>query len=75
MPTLLIYHGGEMVHRITGLGELGGQRATADSVEWVLSRHGAVTTELDEDPRKKLVASGGSFGRGFGRRGDDEDDD
>ena len=50
------------------------------AIEWVLAQHGAVSTELDEDPRDKLErsAGGSSFGRGrggFGRGGEDDDED
>lgn len=78
MPTLLVYYRGEVRANLVGLGQFGGPKATADCVEWVLSKHGAVSTDLDEDPRKKLDGSrggrGGLFG-GRGGRGDSDEDD
>jgi len=81
VPTLLLYHGGEMRQQIVGLGSLGGQRLTPECVEWVLARHGAVTSELDEDPRKRLERGGGGGaagrlgGRGGGRAGEEDEED
>lgn len=80
VPTLLVYYRGEVRANLVGLSQFGGQKATADCVEWVLSKQGALTTELDEDPRKKLDGSGrggrgGLFGGRGGRGDSDEDDD
>lgn len=80
VPTLLVYYRGEVRANLVGLSQFGGQKATADCVEWVLSKQGAVSTELDEDPRKKLDGSGrggrgGLFGGRGGRGDSDEDDD
>lgn len=57
------------------------------AVEWVLASHGAIKTDLEEDPRKALVAGGGGTfaarvaaatggsGRGrFAGAGSDDDD-
>ena len=79
VPALLLYHGGICRQQLIGAAQFGGARVTTDAVEWVLSRHGAVTTELEDDPRKKFETAGGGgiFARaGAGRRrGDDDDDD
>ena len=80
VPALLVYHGGVCRQQLIGAGQFGGARMTVDTIEWVLSRHGAVKTELEDDPRIKFETAGGGgiFTRaGAGRRrgGDDDDDD
>jgi hypothetical protein len=81
VPTLLVYQGGEVRANIIGLTSLGGFKASPDTIEWVLAKHGALSTDMEEDPRKKLEASSGLGGRGgaggYGRRrggSDDEDE-
>ena len=86
MPTLLFYYKGEVKANIVGLGTLGGLKANVDTVEWVLAKAGALQTELEDDPRKRLekegsgggvlagVGSGGGYGS-RGRRGSSDDDD
>lgn len=45
------------------------------AVEWVLAQHGAVKTELEDDPRESHARAGGGGG-GRGRTyGDDDEDD
>ena len=52
LPTVLLYHEGEMKHRIVGVRPFGGRgKLSPDSIEWVLHRAGVVHTELEEDPR------------------------
>lgn len=77
VPALLVYHDGELQARIFGLDEFGGARATVECVEWVLSKKGALTTELEDDPRKALRTSGLVGGAGTRRMayGSDDDDD
>ena len=82
VPALLLYFDGVCTEQLIGLAQFGGARVTADAVEWVLAQKGAVQTELEEDPRKKLNAAssgGGIFagraGAGRRRRGDDDDED
>lgn len=90
VPTLLLYHDGSLQSQIVTLAELGGQKVTAACVEWVLAKRGAVTTELEDDPREELLkggrsgggsgggsgSAGGSSRFGMGRRfGRDSDDD
>jgi hypothetical protein len=83
VPALLLYFGGECREQIYGLSSLGGMRASAATVEWVLARHGALATELEEDPRKALESGGSggllaARGGGGGRRrggGEEEEDD
>ena len=43
------------------------------AVEWVLAQHGAVKTELEDDPREAHARAGGG-GRGRTYGDDDEDD-
>lgn len=50
LPITLVYHGGEVVHREVGISSFGGSRATADDVEWALSKIGVLETDLSEPP-------------------------
>jgi len=49
-PTMIVYNKGDVKLQLVGLPELGGPKASANSLEWVLSKIGAVKTELTEDP-------------------------
>jgi hypothetical protein len=49
-PTMLVYHKSDVKLQLIGLPELGGPKASANSLEWVLAQLGAVKTELTEDP-------------------------
>ena len=66
LPTLIVYHGGEMVEggQIMGLAHCGGRKGlSVDSLEWSLSKVGAVKTELMEAPWT-LEGGGGAAGGG-----------
>eukprot|EP01090_Pellita_catalonica_P018347 TRINITY_DN5895_c0_g1_i2.p1 TRINITY_DN5895_c0_g1~~TRINITY_DN5895_c0_g1_i2.p1 ORF type:complete len:242 (-),score=62.70 TRINITY_DN5895_c0_g1_i2:796-1521(-) len=52
LPTLLIYHDGEMVNQLIGAKALGGESALLEDLEWKLKAIGAVNSSLEEDPRK-----------------------
>lgn len=54
-PTVLIYRDGDIVRQVVGLGEFGGSKSNASTVEWVLSEENVLKTELDHDPRKDLL--------------------
>eukprot|EP01111_Echinosteliopsis_oligospora_P010686 TRINITY_DN3384_c0_g2_i1.p1 TRINITY_DN3384_c0_g2~~TRINITY_DN3384_c0_g2_i1.p1 ORF type:complete len:238 (+),score=81.39 TRINITY_DN3384_c0_g2_i1:82-795(+) len=51
IPTVLVYHGGDVVGQMVTLAPLGGDSATPDDVEWFLAKSGAVETELEENPK------------------------
>jgi hypothetical protein len=77
---LLFYYKGDVKANIVGLGTLGGLKANTDTVEWVLAKAGALQTELEEDPMKKLKEGSGALagighGYGRGRRGSDDSDE
>jgi len=72
-PLVLIYKDEDCFKQIVGLDEWGGQRCSADCIEWVLSKMKIVKTEIDDDP----LETGGqapSWKR-LGRSGGDADDD
>jgi hypothetical protein len=69
VPTLLIYHNGELAAQLVTLAELGGARVNKDTLEWVLSKKGACATELDDDPREELRRAGAVFKGGVGAAG------
>jgi len=55
-PAVLVYRDNDCHKQIIGISEWGGDRCSADCVEWVLSTLGVVETELEEDPRLKTAA-------------------
>ena len=72
LPTLIIYHDGEMVEggQIMGLAHVGGRKGlSVDALEWSLSRIGALKTELMEAPWTLAGGGGGGGGGGDGGRG------
>lgn len=54
LPTLFIYHEGEMKAQFIGPLLFGGMNLTCDELEWRLSESGAVKTDLEENPRKQI---------------------
>ena len=66
VPTILVYHNGGLVREIVRLASLDGLRCTLDVLEWVLAAVGAVTTELEDDPRSSARGGGGGGGGGSG---------
>eukprot|EP00164_Ancoracysta_twista_P001872 GFYU01002460.1.p1 GENE.GFYU01002460.1~~GFYU01002460.1.p1 ORF type:complete len:241 (+),score=106.59 GFYU01002460.1:62-784(+) len=68
LPTLILYHENDIQGQIIGLSQVGGMGMTPDSLEWKLSRFGAVDTELEDNPleaRKQLHREEGRRNRGF----------
>eukprot|EP01047_Picozoa_sp_COSAG01_P011096 COSAG01_NODE_483_length_16412_cov_17.605162_6_plen_297_part_00 len=55
LPTLLMYHKGEIAHQMIGMDVLGGPRVSTPLIEWRLAQAGAITgCELDEDPFEEI---------------------
>jgi len=52
-PTLLVYLKGQVKLQLVGINAMGGMKASANSLEWVLAKIGAVKTELSEDPAEQ----------------------
>lgn len=51
LPTLLVYHQGQIVYQMVGLEQFGGPKVSAPHIEWRLAELGAITgSELDENP-------------------------
>lgn len=71
VPTTLIYHKNESLAKLVGVDAFGGAGFTTSSVEWTLSKYGAVETDLEEMPDTSRT----NVTRLTGRRGDDADDD
>ena len=77
LPTLFLYHEGELKLQLITLAALGGKATTAGNLEWWLASKGIVETELDEDPRSspgKSVTRVGVFNAKH-MTGLDSDDD
>lgn len=54
LPTIFVYHQGEMKAQFIGPLVFGGMNLTCDELEWRLSESGAVKTDLEENPRKQI---------------------
>lgn len=50
LPTLFLYHEGELQHQVMTLHSLGGTAMVPDDLEWWLASRGVVETELEEKP-------------------------
>ncbi|CAK9795566.1 Viral IAP-associated factor homolog [Anthophora quadrimaculata] len=54
LPTIFIYHGGNMVKEFIGPIELRGMKLTEAELEWMLGQVEAVPTKITEDPKPKI---------------------
>ncbi|XP_043265878.1 viral IAP-associated factor homolog [Colletes gigas] len=54
LPTIFIYHNGNMVQKFIGPLELRGIKLTEAELEWMLGEAGAVPTKFTKDPRPKI---------------------
>eukprot|EP00937_MAST-01D_sp_MAST-1D-sp2_P001127 g1127.t1 len=82
LPTLFMYHDGELQHTTTGLSQFGGKQMTLDSLEWRLAQFSVVRTELESDPAvtqpscklRRGYVDRRTAGGGNGDAGDIDDD-
>ncbi|XP_027001261.1 phosducin-like protein 3 [Tachysurus fulvidraco] len=54
LPTIFVYHEGEMKAQFIGPLVFGGMNLKCDELEWRLAESGAVKTDLEENPRKQI---------------------
>ncbi|XP_048389254.1 phosducin-like protein 3 [Stegostoma tigrinum] len=54
LPTIFVYYDGEIKAQYVGPLVFGGMNLTKDELEWKLSDSGAIKTELEENPRRKI---------------------
>lgn len=54
LPTIFIYHNGNMAKQYIGPIELRGMKLTEEELEWMLGQAKAVETNITEDPRPKV---------------------
>lgn len=55
LPAVFVYKNGQLIKQLIGPMIFGTQKITNEEVEWILSTTGAITTSLEEDPRKKAL--------------------
>lgn len=53
LPTIFVYHNGDMKNQLIGPLAFDGMNCSVEDFEWLLSGSGAVKTDLEEDPRKR----------------------
>ena len=67
LPTIFVYHQGELKHQLMTIRSLGDKSMTADDLEWWRASQSVLETELDENPRdRRASGGGGGGGRGSG---------
>ncbi|TMW43142.1 hypothetical protein DOY81_011776, partial [Sarcophaga bullata] len=54
LPTIFVYHEGQMKKQFIGALELRGEKLTLDEFEYMLGQVGAVNTEIKEDPKPQI---------------------
>ncbi|XP_012242825.1 viral IAP-associated factor homolog isoform X5 [Bombus vosnesenskii] len=54
LPTIFIYHNGNMIKQIIGPIELRGMKLTEAELEWMLGQAEAVPTKITKDPKPKV---------------------
>ncbi|XP_016920812.2 viral IAP-associated factor homolog [Apis cerana] len=54
LPTIFIYHNGNMVKQIIGPIELRGMKLTEAELEWMLGQAEAIPTKITKDPKPKI---------------------
>ncbi|XP_041739359.1 phosducin-like protein 3 [Coregonus clupeaformis] len=54
LPTIFVYHEGEMKAQYIGPLVFGGMNLKVEELEWRLSESGAVKTDLEENPKKQI---------------------
>lgn len=54
LPTIFVYHEGQMKKQFIGALELRGEKLTQDELEFMLGQTGAVPTEIKEDPKPRI---------------------
>jgi hypothetical protein len=55
LPTVFIYHEGELMTQYVGPKIFGGESMGVKDVEWALAQQKALTTDLEADPKAKGV--------------------
>lgn len=78
LPTLFVYHEGELKHQMMTLKAVGGNSMTADNVEWWLAERHIIVTDMEEPPRssKSLLSPGSTvFNKTRATYSDEEDND
>ncbi|RXN00873.1 Phosducin-like protein 3 [Acipenser ruthenus] len=54
LPTIFVYHEGDMRAQFIGPLVFGGMNLKIDELEWKLSESGAIKTDLEENPKKQI---------------------
>lgn len=52
LPAIFVYYESDLKQQLVGPFTFGGMQLTCDALEWILSETKALTTTLEEDPRK-----------------------
>jgi len=75
LPTIFIYKNGDLKKQWVGPHELHGMNCKVEDMEWMFGQVGAIISELEENPRKKIHDVMQSTIRSTTQGGDDDDDD
>ncbi len=79
LPTIFVYHEGEMKAQLAGPHNFRGMNMSAEEFEYILGRTGAIETEIKKDPRQQvedvMFSKLGSKGKKGGKDESDSDSD
>lgn len=75
LPTIFVYHEGDMKKQFVGPVEMGGMNLKVDDLEWMLKQAGAVKSNMEANPRKGVDDVMASSLRRGNHDDDDDDDD
>uniref|UniRef100_A0A0P4WGB6 Phosducin domain-containing protein n=1 Tax=Scylla olivacea TaxID=85551 RepID=A0A0P4WGB6_SCYOL len=75
LPAIFVYFEGQMKKQFIGAAEFGKDKITLEELEWKLSRTGAFTTDLENDPRGPKVKDVMMSSLRGGRDSSDEESD
>merc|ERR1712223_364596 len=74
LPTLFVYYEGEMKKQLAGPHNFRGMNMTSDEFEYILSKTGAIKTEIKSDPRPQVKDVMMSSLRNGGNKDDSDTD-
>nr|XP_006001442.1 PREDICTED: phosducin-like protein 2 [Latimeria chalumnae] len=55
LPTIFVYYQGQIKGKLIGENDCGGTNLKIEELEWKLAEAGAITTDLEENPKKTIL--------------------
>ncbi|KAH9398656.1 Phosducin-like protein 3 [Tyrophagus putrescentiae] len=57
LPAVFVYRDSQLIKQFIGPMIFGSEKITNEEVEWIIATSGAITTTMEEDPRRKMAQS------------------